>query len=424
MNPKRQLLFFSGFLLVYQLATYLANDMYIPALPSMVDYFGCSREAVEWTVAAFIIGSPLCVLFVGPLSETYGRRPCLLLSGLLFIVSSIGCTMAGDIHSLIFLRLLEGGVTAFIMVAGYATVQEVFHGKEGFAILGRMMSIAVLAPALGPVIGSFLLKFGSWHISFYVVAAMASIALVGLYKTMPAEQKQHSTQTMLSPLKSYASLLRNTGFCLGSVLSGLILAEFFAWITLSPAMLISYFGVSVQTYGCIQVPVVGAFSCSSLSTERLVRKYEPEFLVKVGFALNLLGCAYFAISSIFRALPLVDLVLAMTMCSLGAGIVMPLLNRLSLFMGGAVSMNYRTALYQLLYVCTGVFCSILMSRCYTLYPHPRAFGFYISVLGVLAGLGMFFRHQALKRKTPPEGGADQKLSSEAPCKDETPMLFH
>ncbi len=371
--------------------------MYVPALPAMADYFQCTREAVEWTVAAFIIGSPACVLFVGPLSERFVRRPCLTLSGIVFMVSSLLCTQVGDVSTLIALRLLEGSSIAFIMVAGYATLQEVFQGKEGFAILGRMASVAVLAPALGPVIGSFLLKFGSWHLSFYVVATMAGIAILGLYKTMPQEHKKDTHFALGTILPHYWALLKNPLFCLGSVLGGLILAEFFAWITLSPAMIISHFGVSVQSYGWIQVPVIGAFSLSSLGSERLVRKYQPENLVRLGFAINVLGCAYFCVSSLFRQLPLLDLILAMSLCSLGAGLVCPLLNRLTLLSGGPIPMNYRTALYHLLYICTGVSCSIVMSQYYTLYSHPQSFGFYITVLGLSASLGMRFRHQALRK---------------------------
>lgn len=397
MASKRQLVLFSSYLLLYQLSTYLANDMYVPALPAMIDYFQCTREAVEWTVAAFIIGSPLCVLFVGPLAEHFGRRPCLLGSGALFIGSSLLCTIVKDVHILIALRLIEGSAIGFIMVAGYATLQEVFQGKEGFAILGRMASIAVLAPALGPVIGSFLLQFGSWHISFYVVAMMALVAMIGLYKTMPQEQKKFTHFSLKAFLPNYWALLNNPLFCMGAILGGLILAEFFAWITLSPAMIISYFGVSVQSYGWIQVPVIGAFSLSSLSSERLVRKYQPETLVRLGFAINVLGCAYFCLSSLLRQLPLLDLILAMSLCSLGAGLVCPLLNRLTLLSGGSVPMNYRTALYHLIYICTGVSCSIGMSKYYTLHSHPQSFGFYIAALGVLASLGMCFRYKVLRQ---------------------------
>lgn len=412
MAPKRQLVLFSTFLLLYQLSTYLANDMYVPALPAMADYFQCTREAVEWTVSAFIMGSPACVLCVGPLSERFGRRPCLLFSGLLFILSSLLCTLVGNIYALIALRFLEGSAIAFIMVAGYATLQEVFHGKEGFAVLGRMASIAVLAPALGPVIGSFLLKFGSWHLSFYIVAVMAGIAIVGLYKTMPQEQKKASQFRLKGILPNYLSLLKNPSFSLGCVLSGLILAEFFAWITLSPAMIISHFGVSVQNYGWIQVPVIGAFSLSSLGSERLVRKYQPEALVRLGFAINLLGCLCLCFSSVSRELPLLDLVFGMSLCSFGAGLVCPLLNRLTLFLGGPIPMNYRTALYHLIYICTGVSCSISMSQCYTLYPHPQSFGFYITTLGCLASLGLFLRNKAVKRAASAHGSSQTDKAEE------------
>ncbi len=38
-----------------------------------------------------------------------------------------------------------------------------------------------------------------------------------------------------------------------------------------------------------------------------------------------------------------------------------------------------------------------MSQYYTLYSHPQSFGFYITVLGLSASLGMRFRHQALRK---------------------------
>ena len=75
------------------------TDMYLPSLPAMADYFSASLPMVQMGLTTSMIGLALGQIFFGPLSDKYGRRPLLLVSMLLFIVSTLFCLFAPDIYS-------------------------------------------------------------------------------------------------------------------------------------------------------------------------------------------------------------------------------------------------------------------------------------------------------------------------------------
>lgn len=84
------------------------TDMYLPSLPAMADYFSASLPMVQMGLTTSMIGLALGQIFFGPLSDKYGRRPLLLVSMLLFIVSTLFCLFAPDIYSFVTLRLIQG----------------------------------------------------------------------------------------------------------------------------------------------------------------------------------------------------------------------------------------------------------------------------------------------------------------------------
>ena len=84
------------------------TDMYLPSLPAMADYFSASLPMVQMGLTTSMIGLALGQIFFGPLSDKYGRRPLLLVSMVLFIVSTLLCLFAPDIYSFVTLRLIQG----------------------------------------------------------------------------------------------------------------------------------------------------------------------------------------------------------------------------------------------------------------------------------------------------------------------------
>ena len=54
------------------------NDMYLPSLPEMTEFFKCSVPMVQLGLTTGMAGLGLGQIFLGPLSDKYGRKPVLI----------------------------------------------------------------------------------------------------------------------------------------------------------------------------------------------------------------------------------------------------------------------------------------------------------------------------------------------------------
>lgn len=82
-----------GFLIAYLVALSafgsFVNDMYIPTLPEMTRFFGCSASTVQLGLTFGMIGLGVGQILMGPLSDRYGRKPILFVSMAIFIAGAV-----------------------------------------------------------------------------------------------------------------------------------------------------------------------------------------------------------------------------------------------------------------------------------------------------------------------------------------------
>ena len=76
-------------LIIYGFTGGLSNDIYLPAMPGMVSYFNTTESMVQLTLTAWGIGVGVFQLFLGPWSDHYGRRPALILGGIILGVGFV-----------------------------------------------------------------------------------------------------------------------------------------------------------------------------------------------------------------------------------------------------------------------------------------------------------------------------------------------
>ena len=81
------------------------TDMYLPALPSMVDLFGTNTSMVQLSLTSCMIGLAAGQLLFGPMSDRYGRKPVLLWTLLLFILSTLLCLFSADIYLFVIFQI-------------------------------------------------------------------------------------------------------------------------------------------------------------------------------------------------------------------------------------------------------------------------------------------------------------------------------
>lgn len=88
----------------------VSSSMVAPALETMAGEFGINTGSVEsqMMLSIFLLAYVIGPLFFGPLSESYGRRPVLLLSSLFYLAWNLGCGFSQNAPEMLFFRFLSG----------------------------------------------------------------------------------------------------------------------------------------------------------------------------------------------------------------------------------------------------------------------------------------------------------------------------
>jgi MFS transporter, DHA1 family, multidrug/chloramphenicol efflux transport protein len=275
---QRQAFAYATFLVLYEFLTYIANDMIMPGMIKVVESFNGPETAIATSLTAYVLGGASLQLFLGPISDRYGRRPVMLFGALLFFVFTIFIALTSSIEQFLVARYFQGMGLCFIVVIGYATLQEIFTEMDAIRLIAVMANVSITAPLLGPLVGAVFVYYYSWRIIFLVIGVLALVVLWGLWRYMPepvgqtkinGEQIKRSSLSFKTVGANYKNLLLNRSFMLGSIALGTIYMPCLAWIALSPVMLVKKAHLTLIQYGFWQLPVFGAYILGNLVLHRL-----------------------------------------------------------------------------------------------------------------------------------------------------------
>ncbi|MEZ9764802.1 multidrug effflux MFS transporter [Vibrio splendidus] len=166
------------FLVIISAFPPLTIDLYLPALPQMVEVFNTDQSMVNLTLSSYFVTYAVGLLFWGPLSEKFGRKPILLIGIASYMVASVLCAMTNSIEQLIGTRIFQAFAGSAITVIATAIVKDLYDGREREKIMATIMSLVIIAPMVAPVFGAFLLKIASWRMMFVTLAIFGAFASV------------------------------------------------------------------------------------------------------------------------------------------------------------------------------------------------------------------------------------------------------
>ncbi|MFS4418205.1 sugar porter family MFS transporter [Maribacter sp. 2307ULW6-5] len=107
--------------------------------------FGLSTAMEGWYVSSALVGTILGVLVAGLLSDRYGRKNMLIMSGIFFAASAVGCVISGSFQSLVMYRLLGGLGVGVASMLSPLYISEIAPAKNR----GRLVALYQLAITLG-----------------------------------------------------------------------------------------------------------------------------------------------------------------------------------------------------------------------------------------------------------------------------------
>lgn len=258
--------------------TSLSTDIYLPAMPVMTKDL---QGDAELTITGFLIGFCIAQLIWGPISDRYGRRLPLFIGLGLFIIGSVGCALSTDIVQIVFWRVFQAlGACTGPMLAR-AMIRDLFSRTRAAQMLSTLMIIMAIAPIVGPLIGGQMIKVTSWHAIFWLLAIIGTLMLMSLFwlpETLPAEKRSQSS--VIKAFHNYYALLTNGRYMRFTLCLTFYYVAAYAFITGSPFVYITYFGVDPQHYGWLfAVNIIGLMAVSMVN-RRLVHRYPLEALLR------------------------------------------------------------------------------------------------------------------------------------------------
>jgi len=198
-------------------------------------------------MSLFFVFFSVGTLLWGPLSDKYGRKPVLMAGLILYTIASILCACAGDIYQLITFRVLQAIGGSAAGAVAMAMVKDVYEGRKREVVLALVHTMVVIAPAIAPVFGAFLLNFTSWRGAFWVLAGAGFLALAGCVALEETIGKRY-TGTILQTMGRLGVVLKNPGFTSLLIIFSLISIPFMAFIAASSYIYINEFRLSEQVY--------------------------------------------------------------------------------------------------------------------------------------------------------------------------------
>nr|HAT8712771.1 MFS transporter [Legionella jordanis] len=337
---RRQALIYAGFLVMYEFLTYIANDMIMPGMVKVVSSFHGPETAIASSLTAYILGGASLQLFLGPISDRYGRRPVMIFGATFFFVCTLLIACSTSIEQFLVARFFQGMGLCFIAVIGYATLQEIFAEMDAVRLIAIMANAAILAPLIGPLLGAVFVHYYSWRFIFIIIGFFAVIALWGLYRFMPEPVGQTKTDgeeikaISLSPrivAKNYRHLFLNPSVCFGSVGVGFLGLPCIAWIALAPAILIKDANLTVIEYGLWQMPLFGASIAGNWFLQRLTYRGSLKRILLTGSIISLLSLLLTALMPLLLGGSYLWLMPGLIVYFFGLGVATAPLNRLILF---------------------------------------------------------------------------------------------
>lgn len=356
---------FPWILVLYEITLYLSNDMYLPALPAMMQDLNLTESEVQFTITLWFIGSACLPMIMGGLSDRFGRRPTLLIGGVIYVLTTIACALSTGQLTLLPARFFQGAIITSMMVAGYAVIHESYEQKAAIQILAMMGSVSVLAPALGPLAGACLLLLGNWRWIFWFIAMSASATLIYLYFRMPETLKPEHQHPFHFPtlLRTYANVFTNKKFLSQMLIFGLTFMGFMGWLTAGSLLMIDHYHRSPIEYGLIQFSVFFAYIFGSYCTKWLVNHLSAEQLIVIGLGITLVGGVLIYPISYLIPHQVYYFTAAMIIYSFGSGLSFAPLNRL-IIESSEEPMGIRVGAFNIGLTLSGSIGSLLASLMY------------------------------------------------------------
>lgn len=309
----------------------LATNILLPSLPGIAATFAVPTAATGAMMSSFFATFALGQLFVGPLSDRYGRRPIVLGGLVIFVAGSILCALAPTLDMIVAGRVIQAVGVCASSVLSRAIARDLFSGNELARVLSIIMVAMAAAPGFSPLVGSGLDHAFGWR-SAFVATAVFGLLLGLAYRFRVGETHRAERIALNLPaiLGTYGMLLRDRRFIVPATSVSLIIGGLFAVFTVTPAILVDGLGFSPVGLSLFYAGTVFIVFGAGMSAPKLAQRIGLASVTRYGLLVASTGCLVMAILAFTGFRGFASYLLPMLVFLFGMGMVNPIGTALTL----------------------------------------------------------------------------------------------
>ncbi|MBA3520258.1 MAG: multidrug effflux MFS transporter [Rhizobiales bacterium] len=276
-----------------------AINVVVPSMPAIEQAFDADYSRVQLILSMFLAAIAISQIFVGPLSDRFGRRPILLIGFTIFVAASLLAPFAPTIEALIGIRVIQGAAGCVGIALGRAIVRDLFDRSQAASMLGYVTMGLAMAPMVAPTIGGLLQESLGWTAIFWLMAALGGLCLLVTWRLIPETNFRRTAALSLRSLfADFGQLLRRRDFLLFTGSSSLTTGVFFTFLGGAPYVAERILGLRPSVYGLWFALLPLGYALGSFLAARFTERFGVSRMILAGSSLALLAVATLLVLSL------------------------------------------------------------------------------------------------------------------------------
>jgi DHA1 family bicyclomycin/chloramphenicol resistance-like MFS transporter len=238
-------------------------------------------------VSGYLAATAVLQIFVGPLSDRFGRRKLMLGSLLIFIAATIGALFATSIAAFLTFRILQATVATGIVLSR-AVVRDIYPANVSASKIGYVTMGMAVIPMIGPTIGGVLDQAFGWQSSFVFLSLAGALVFVFCYFDQGETVRPGGT-SFAQQLRSYPDLLSAPRFWGYALCSAFGSGSFFAFLGGAAFVADHLYGLSAMMTGAaLGAPAIG-YALGNFLTGRYAIRFGIDTMALAGCIVSIAG---------------------------------------------------------------------------------------------------------------------------------------
>ena len=307
-------------------------DAYLPAFPNIQASLQATPLEVQQTLAAYMLAFAVMVLWHGALSDAFGRRNVILVSLVVFAISTFGCAASHSVHYLWIFRIMQGISSGAGVVVGRAIIRDLYAGAPAARLLSLVTMIFSIAPAIAPVLGGLIVTWFDWRAIFLALLGYSIVLIFFCYRhlpeTLPPDQRQPFNPRYLA--RNYGAIFSSPLFHMKTGVVSCNFAGLFLYVSAAPVMLPVHLGLGPNQFAWLFIPCVSGIFLGALAANRIAGKMSFVRQIGIGFCFLLAATCVNVLYHLFQPPALPWTVAPMFVYTFGMSIIAPAATLLAL----------------------------------------------------------------------------------------------